>query len=727
MPESKFKIFDQNKNNVFQDGETFTNFEDGFEPGDIVESKPVNTGLYQATLITKALIDALNPNSDIGYSTSYTEIVNFIKEKLYDLSGTTESKSITVSTDAITLKWNKVFYKINKTVATESSFIFDSINDNIKNEITIMLTTNLVNTKIKFEGATDVYPINYGTTNVSSTGTTYTFQDKGTYILKILAKNSSVVYVEISKGEYSGTQYLSNPEITLNEMSSIQGAWPTLSFNVKNPNDVEVTPSFMADAYGITATNIPANGTKTYTKTIHKYAGTIDVSITDPTGQVFGSPNATKTWSIVPTFSKPVISFTGTGTSRTLTITREAGKGGSTTSTDYKIWRSTETEPTSYTNTTNSSYIETLSNNTYENLTYVVKARTKATYTGKTTYTEDVISSITIEGQAKPTLVAPTLSLLSQDASTINFRIINSNNVACNIYYKVGNGTFQKYSSKVNANNLLDGSIKSSIRPTTLYVYLTATNYNNSTQSSINVPIPTLVAPVMEIAECSLNVDELVSATYRDWPSKIPMHYRLKVTNNNTDAVSFSYKFIGGASEDSYHVISITGNSSKEITDVSKATDIIFSDKITGYFSATGYNNSSIVEKAKTYKTLTNTDLIGPDSSNAIQVVIAPSSISGSDMFNIKINNNLPIELSLTTSTLTYTTTEGQVNTVDASLDAFIDSEESRSTNDLSTDTVKTWKWTVSKINVSSRDDGERYYFDLTPSGYITNDGWSNN
>ena len=114
MPESKFKIFDTNKNNTFNDGESFTSFDNGFEPGDVVESKPVNTGLYQSTLITKAFIDALGDSSNIGYSTSYADLVQYIKTKFTDLGGVIQAKNLTITTNAVTLEWNKIYYKIYK-------------------------------------------------------------------------------------------------------------------------------------------------------------------------------------------------------------------------------------------------------------------------------------------------------------------------------------------------------------------------------------------------------------------------------------------------------------------------------------------------------------------------------------------------------------------------------------------------------------------------------------
>lgn len=531
MPESKFKIFDTTKNNTFNDGESFTSFDNGFEPGDVVESKPVNTGLYQSTLITKAFIDALGDSSNIGYSTSYEDLVQYIKTKFTDLGGVIQAKNLTITTDAVTLEWNKIYYKINKTVATENTITLGSINDSIKNEITVMLTTNVVNTKIRFAGVASVYLINHGTTNVTDSGLLFTFQDKGTYILKFFAKNPSVVYMETSKGEYSATTYLSNPEVTVNAMSSPQGAYPRLSFVVKNPNTVTIKPTFGGDASGITVVNISANGSNTFSKAMNKYEGSFSVSISDPNSQVLGNPSASKSWSVTPTFAKPTISFSGTGTSRTVTINRTQGQGGSTTTTDYKVWKSNESEPSAYTNTADAAYTQTLANNTYNSIIYKVKARTKAVYSGKTTYTEDVTNQVTIDGQVKPTLKVPTISLVNQTTSQITFKVNNSNNVACNIYWKVTGGSFQLYDSKVNPNASLDCTITTSVKPTTIMVYLSATNYVNSTQASLEVSKPNLLAPAISNKNITYEGGSFV------------------VTNNNDVAVNLYLKKGSGTSD----------------------------------------------------------------------------------------------------------------------------------------------------------------------------------
>ena len=118
MADTKFRVFAENSDNIYNDNDysnsnaTGNNSSrtNGNQPNTLVESKMINTALKMATMIAKALIDALTDSTDLGLSSSVDTLKSEILKKVENLCKENINFDITESHDEndctiLTIKW----------------------------------------------------------------------------------------------------------------------------------------------------------------------------------------------------------------------------------------------------------------------------------------------------------------------------------------------------------------------------------------------------------------------------------------------------------------------------------------------------------------------------------------------------------------------------------------------------------------------------------------------
>lgn len=502
---NKFRVISEEGNNI-QTNSEFENDEDrkqGFQAGQTIQSKKVNTGLRETSLIATALVDALisDEDNELGPTSNLDEVVDFFKNKLSNLS---KNKARTIlqitSGDVCNLKWNDDYYVINKTAKDSSTISLDGVDTNIYQTCTFMLQTNEEESVITFDETLEYYLLNgHQDLYITTEGNKFTFTDKGNYLITLTVKDSGTVYVNILKGEYTETIHIENPKINSYIATSSDGSYPALKLNVTNTNLFDVGIQAKADS----SLEFVDKGTITAGDTIDisldndsLYKGTSIVKFVYTT-KTTKEVTASKVWNTTFSLVNPTQSVSGSSssTSRTITITGVAPKGSATITLYYKTWKSTESEPSSYSSKELSSSDVSVSS-TYSNSTYSDQTIYAKSYLVMKVSDEEITSSTssdswTLSGQTKPTLSKPTVTYVSRGycgTGTMTITIKNPNYVTCNVYVKVGSGSYTNIgtissstTTTFNLTGVADGS-------GTIYCYLTATNYYNSSTTSTTYP-----------------------------------------------------------------------------------------------------------------------------------------------------------------------------------------------------------------------------------------------
>lgn len=515
---NKFRVVAEQSSNI----QTNTEFDsdsvrtEGSQPGEIIYSKKVNTGLRESTLIVTALIDALITDEDeeLGPDSSLDDVTTFFINKLSNLSYIKKRTNITIdSATTTTLNWNKNYYVVKKTIADSSIFKFDDVNTEIYQSVQMMLSTTTINSIITIEGL-NAYLCSHGSINVSQEGNVFTFGDIGTYLITFTVKDSGTIYVEVVKGEYIATNYLNVPTINSFEANSVDGAYPQVKATISNNNDIDVKLQALLDGSKLVDKGtIKANSTSTITfDNSSLYGGTFKAQITDTTSAYQGSPSVSKVWSTSYSVSVPTSSATGSdsSTSRTITLTSTEGKGAGSMNLYYKIWKSSDSEPTSYTEKSIISSDKTVSQlfeNTGYTTTYVnVKMYNRLIINGQTIDSNVVENSYTLAAKDMPQLEAPTFTSVTRNDGTCTkcyITVSNSNSVSVVVWFKFDSGLYSKQSTVVPANSTQSYTLDlSSTSSGTVYAYYTANNYTASDTTSTSYPSCTVCSCVSYTCSC---------------------------------------------------------------------------------------------------------------------------------------------------------------------------------------------------------------------------------
>ena len=515
---NKFRVVAEQSSNI----QTNTEFDsdsvrtEGSQPGEIIYSKKVNTGLRESTLIGTALIDALITDEDeeLGPDSSLETVTAFFINKLSNLSYIKKRTDITIdSATTTTLNWNKNYYVVKKTIANSSIFKFDDVNTEIYQSVQMMLSTTTINSIITIEGL-NAYLCSHGSINVSQEGNVFTFGDIGTYLITFTVKDSGTIYVEVVKGEYIATNYLNVPTINSFEANSVDGAYPQVKATIFNNNDIDVKLQALLDGSKLVDKGtIKANSTSTITfDNSSLYGGTFKAQITDTTSAYQGSPSVSKVWSTSYSVSVPTSSATGSdsSTSRTITLTSTEGKGAGSMKLYYKIWKSSDSEPTSYTEksiTSSDKTISQLFENTGYTTTYVkVKMYNRLIVNGQTIESNVVENSYILAAKDMPQLEAPTFTSVTRNSGTCTkcyITVSNSNNVSVVVWFKFDSSSYTKQSTVVPANSSQSYTLDlSSTSSGTVYAYYTANNYTESDSVSTSYPSCTVCSCVSYTCSC---------------------------------------------------------------------------------------------------------------------------------------------------------------------------------------------------------------------------------
>lgn len=502
---NKFRVISEEGNNI-QTNSEFDNDEDrklGFQAGQTIQSKKVNTGLRETSLVITALVDALISDEDeeLSPASNLDEVVDFFKNKLSNLSKNKSRTLLQISSgDICNLKWNDNYYVINKSAKDSSTISLDEVDTNIYQTCTFMLQTNEEESVITFDETLEYYLLNgHQDLYVTTDGNKFTFTDKGNYLITLTVKDSGTVYVNILKGEYTETIHIENPKINSYTATSTNGSFPSLVLNITNTNlfDVGVQARLDGSLEYIDKGTITAGDTMDILLDNDSlYKGTSNIKFVYTT-KITKEVTASKVWN--STFNINNSSQTASGSSsstyRTITITGVVPKGNATIKLYYKTWKSNESEPSDYKekelSSTDLTVTSSYSNSTYSNQTIYAKSYMVMNVDDQEITSSVISDSWTLSGQTMPTLNAPTITYSSRGycgTGTMVVSIKNPNNVTCNVYVKTGSGSYTNVgtisantTTTFNLTGVSDGS-------GTAYCYLTATNYYSSSVASTTYP-----------------------------------------------------------------------------------------------------------------------------------------------------------------------------------------------------------------------------------------------
>ena len=587
---NKFRVVANDTNNVQTDSEFDSDEvrENGAQPGEIIYSKKVNTGLRESSLIATALVEALisDEDNEIGPNSQLDKVVEFFRNKLSNLSrNKTRTLVNATSGDTLDLEWNDDYYVINKSESASTTLNLGDIDTNIYQTCTMMLVTNAEDAIITFDEELSYYFLQ-GHTNMNITvdGNKFTFADKGNYLITLTVKDSGTVYVNILKGEYTETIHLENPKINSYVANSTNGSYPKVSLNVSNTNDFEVNVYAKlndADEY-VDKGTISANSTiDIELENTSLYDGTAYVKFaytTKTTKEVESSKAWTSTFKLDN--STHYASGSSSSTSRTITITGVKADGNATIKLYYKTWRSTGSEPSDYSIKTMSvddlSVTASYDNSTYSTQYIYAKSYLVMEVNGQTISSTIQNSDWTLAGQTKPTLTKPTVTSSRPGPTSVTFTVSNPNSVSCNVYIKLNSGSYSLQSTTVGANSSATYTITGITASSGTYaIYLSATNYSASADATgtySEYVYPTLSTPTVTY----------VSRGYCGYGT-------MSITVKNPNSVSVTvYVKAGSGSYENKGTISGNTTSTISLTGVADSSGTVYA-----YLTATDYQNSN--------------------------------------------------------------------------------------------------------------------------------------
>lgn len=519
---NKFRVVSENSENI-QTPEEFDNDEDrklGFQPGQVIVSKKVNTALKQNSLIAVSLIDALmkNDSPTLSIDSTLEDLKAFFSNAFSNLQSTRKKQNrLFASASNIECEWNATYDIITLQATGTYTFTFGDINDNIKQSYECAITTQAANTVLSFPTGSTILQLNKFNATIGSPANTITLPNASTYIVEVVVINSQTYEVTIL--DFNGViahviQQFTISLTTGNNIVSNNANNPSYSINLQNPNTVNVNYSMTGDDTKSGVANASTVTTVTGNLTSLKDSYTFNFAFTHE--DYF---DASQVATFNTSYTVDACSVTADGTdesnSRTITVTAPTLANSATYKVYYKIWWIDEAEPTDYTMIQTSPASVTRTNSTYSNRTVRVKQYVEMLLNNVLKATSQVLTNdFNIKGKEMPTLTAPTVDYRSRGycgTGTLTINVTNPNSTTVNVYAKAGTGSYTNVgtiTANSNANFTLTGVANSA---GTVYAYLTATNYNNSATGNDSYPACICDHCDCNTAPCSCNTCNCVS------------------------------------------------------------------------------------------------------------------------------------------------------------------------------------------------------------------------
>ena len=514
---NKFRVVSENSENI-QTPEEFDTDEDrklGFQPGQVIVSKKVNTALKQNSLIAVSLIDALmkTDSPSLSIDSTIDEVKAFFSNSFSNLQSTRKKQNrLFASATSVACEWNTTYDVITLQAAGTYTFTFGDINDNIKQSYECVITTQNANTILSFPTGSTILQLNKFDATIGSPANTITLAKASTYIVEVVVINSQTYEVTIL--DYNGViaYVIEQFGITLTSGSTINSNNannPSYSLNLQNPNTADINYTMSGDDSKTGVATASTTTTVTGNLTSLKDSYTFNFKFTHD--DYF---EATQQATFNTAYTVDACNVTADGTdesnSRTITVTAPTLANSATYKMFYKIWWSDEVEPTDYTMIQTSPASVNRTNSTYSNRTVKVKQYIEMYISEVLKATSEVkITDIAIKGKEMPTLTAPTVDYRSRGycgTGTLTVNVTNPNGVTVNCYVKAGTGSYANVGT-IAANNNKTFTINNVANSAgTVYAYLTAVNYKNSGTGSDSYPA--CIDPcTCDTAPCSCNCD----------------------------------------------------------------------------------------------------------------------------------------------------------------------------------------------------------------------------
>lgn len=497
---NEFRVVSENSENI-QTSEEFNNDEDrklGFQPGQVIVSKKVNTALKQNSLIAVALVDALMKEDSPALSITSTvdDLISFFKNSFSNLQSTRKKQNRLFATASnIECEWNTTYDIITLQTAGTYTFAFDAINDNIKQSYECAITTQVGGVVLSFPTGSTILQLNKFNATIGSPANTITLPNTSTYIVEVVVINSQTYEVTIL--DYNGAiahviqQFTIGTEDGTNLINSNNANNPTISLKLTNPNTTNVNYVVSGDLSASGVANASTDTIVSGAATSLKDSYTFNFTFT--ADDYF---DATQASTFTTNYTVDACSVTADGTddsnSRTITVTAPTLANSATYKIYYKIWWADEEEPTEYTMIQTSPASVARTNSTYSNRVVKVKQYVEMLINDELKATSQVLTNdVNIKGKEMPTLASPTVDYRSRGycgTGTLTINVTNPNGVTVNVYAKAGTGSYTNVgtiTANSNKNFTLTGVADSA---GTAYAYLTATNYNNSGTGNDSYP-----------------------------------------------------------------------------------------------------------------------------------------------------------------------------------------------------------------------------------------------
>lgn len=497
---NEFRVLSENSENV-QTSEEFDTDEDrklGFQPGQVIVSKKVNTALKQNSLIAVALVDALmkEDSPTLSIASTVEDLISFFKNSFSNLQSTRKKQNrLFTSASSIECEWNTTYDIITLQTAGTYNFTFNDINDNIKQSYECVVITQAGGVVLSFPTGSAILQLNKFNCTIGDPANTITLPNASTYIVEVVVINSQTYEVTIL--DYNGAiahviqQFAITTQDGTNLINSNNATNPTFNLKLTNPNTTNVnyviTGDLSTSGVANASTDTIVSGSATSLKDSYTFNFTF-------TADDYFDASQTSTFNTKYTVDACNVTADGTddSNSRTITVTAPTLSNSATYKIYYKIRWEDEEEPVEYTMIQTSPATVTRTNSTYSNRTVKVKQYVEMYISEVLKATSEVkTTDINIKGREIPTLTSPTVDYRSRGycgTGTLTINVTNPNSVTVNVYAKAGTGSYVNVgtiSANSNSNFTLTGVSNSA---GTVYAYLTASNYNNSGTGSDSYP-----------------------------------------------------------------------------------------------------------------------------------------------------------------------------------------------------------------------------------------------
>ncbi len=569
---NEFRVLSENSENV-QTSEEFDTDEDrklGFQPGQVIVSKKVNTALKQNSLIVVALVDALmkEDSPTLSIASTVEDLISFFKNSFSNLQSTRKKQNRLFATaSSIESEWNTTYDIITLQTAGTYNFTFNDINDNIKQSYECVVITQAGGVVLSFPTGSAILQLNKFNCTIGDPANTITLPTASTYIVEVVVINSQTYEVTIL--DYNGAiahviqQFTITTQDGTNLINSNNATNPTFNLKLTNPNTVNVNYVITGDLSKSGVANASTDTIVSGSATSLKDSYTFNFAFTAD-DYFESSQTSTFTTKYTVDACNVVADGTDDSNSRTITVTAPTLSNSATYKIYYKIWWEDEEEPVEYTMIQTSPATVTRTNSTYSNRVVKVKQYVEMYISEVLKATSEVkTTDINIKGREIPTLTSPTVDYRSRGycgTGTLTINVTNPNSVTVNVYARAGAGSYTNVgtiTANSNSNFTLTGVANSA---GTVYAYLTAVSYNNSGTGSDSYPactnpcdcvsyVPTPTVDCVDVTSFTATAiggnfslqsgQGTASATY-EYTNSITNKVTVRIRNNASYTVSYS-------------------------------------------------------------------------------------------------------------------------------------------------------------------------------------------